>query len=50
MILDLAEEEKIPELCAIIDENRKFLTDEFLKDRMKQSLAVDGTLGRIIKS
>ncbi|MCK4837238.1 MAG: prephenate dehydrogenase/arogenate dehydrogenase family protein [Desulfobulbaceae bacterium] len=49
-ILDLAEEEKIPELCDIIDENRKFLTEDFLKDRMKQSLAVDGTLGRIIKS
>lgn len=49
-ILDLAEDEKIPDLCAIIDENRKFLTDNFLKDRMKQSLAVDGTLGRIIKA
>jgi prephenate dehydratase/prephenate dehydrogenase len=49
-IQELAEEGKITELCEIIDQNRVFLTDDFLKDRMKQSLAVDNTLGRIIKS
>jgi len=49
-IMDLAETEDITGLCNIIDENRKFLTEDFLKDRMKQSLAVDGTLGQIIKS
>jgi prephenate dehydratase/prephenate dehydrogenase len=49
-IMDLAENEDITGLCAIITENRGFLTEDFLKDRMKQSLAVDGTLGRLIKS
>lgn len=49
-ILDLAEAENISQLCDIIHENRHYLTEEFLKDRMKQSLAVDGTLGRLIKS
>jgi prephenate dehydrogenase len=48
-VLDLAEAEDISGLCAIIEENRKYLTEDFLKDRMKQSLAVDDTLGRIIK-
>lgn len=50
MILDMAEESQITELCDIITENRNYLTEEFLKDRMKQSLAVDGTLGRMVKS
>ncbi|MEN8141994.1 MAG: prephenate dehydratase domain-containing protein [Thermodesulfobacteriota bacterium] len=49
-ILDLAEDAQITELCDIITESRDYLTEEFLKDRMKQSLAVDGTLGRLIKS
>ncbi|MCA1766199.1 MAG: prephenate dehydrogenase/arogenate dehydrogenase family protein [Desulfobulbaceae bacterium] len=48
-IQELAEEGKISQLCEIIEQNRQFLTEDFLKDRMKQSLAVDNTLGRIIK-
>jgi prephenate dehydratase/prephenate dehydrogenase len=48
--MDIADEDKIEELCAIIDENKNYLTDEFLKARMNQSLAVDETLGRIIRS
>ena len=47
-LMDLANEGKIDELCAIIDENRQYLTDDFLKARMKQSLAVDETLSKII--
>jgi len=47
-LMDLANEGKIDELCAIIDENRRYLTDGFLKARMKQSLAVDETLSKII--
>jgi prephenate dehydrogenase len=47
-LMDLANEGKIDELCAIIDENRRYLTDDFLKARMKQSLAVDETLSKII--
>ena len=35
---------------AIIDDNRQYLTDDFLQARMKQSLAVDETLGKIIRS
>jgi chorismate mutase/prephenate dehydratase len=49
-LMDMANEGKIDELCTIIDENRNYLTDDFLKARMKQSLAVDETLGRIIRS
>jgi chorismate mutase/prephenate dehydratase len=49
-ILDLAEDGSISEISDIIEENKNFLTDEFLKNRMKQSLAVDGTLGRLINS
>ncbi len=49
-LLDMAEDGQMSELCDIITENREYLTEQFLKDRMKQSLAVDGTLGRMIKS
>ena len=49
-VMDMANLGKIDELCLIIDENRKYLTDDFLKARMKQSLAVDETLGKIIRS
>ncbi len=48
-IQELAEEGEISRLCEIIEQNRQFLTEDFLKDRMKQSLAVDNTLGRILK-
>ena len=47
--LDLSEEENITKLSNIIEESRKFLTEDFLNDRMKQALAVDETLGRVIK-
>ncbi|MGW8287209.1 MAG: prephenate dehydratase domain-containing protein [Desulfobulbales bacterium] len=49
-LMDLASDGKIDELCALIDENKNYLTDEFLKARMKQALAVDETLGRVIRS
>jgi len=49
-IMALSNEGKIDELCSIIDDNRHYLTDRFLKSRMKQSLAVDETLGKIIRS
>jgi prephenate dehydratase/prephenate dehydrogenase len=48
-LMDLASDGKIDELCALIDENKNYLTDEFLKARMKQALAVDETLGRVIR-
>ncbi len=49
-LMDMSNDGKIDELCTIIDENRQYLTDDFLKARMKQSLAVDETLGKIIRS
>jgi len=49
-IMTLSNEGKIDELCSLIDDNRHYLTDDFLKSRMKQSLAVDETLGKIIRS
>jgi len=48
--MDMANEGKIDALCTIIDDNRHYLTDEFLKARMLQSLAVDETLSKIIRS
>ena len=47
-LLDLAEAGKIEELCAVVETSRGYLTEEFLKDRMRQALAVDETLGRAI--
>jgi len=49
-LMDMANEGKIDALCTIIDDNRHYLTDEFLKARMLQSLAVDETLSKIIRS
>jgi len=48
-LMDMANEGKIDELCTIINENRTYLTDDFLKARMKQSLAVDEILNKIIR-
>jgi chorismate mutase/prephenate dehydratase len=47
-ILDLAEDGEIDKLCAIIEESRDYLTEEFLTNRMEQALAVDHTLGKMI--
>ncbi|MBU0480432.1 MAG: prephenate dehydrogenase/arogenate dehydrogenase family protein [Proteobacteria bacterium] len=49
-VLDLSEDENIAELCNIIEESRGFLSEDFLSARMKQALAVDETLGRVIKN
>ena len=49
-LMDLANAGKIDELCAVIAENRRYLTDSFLQARMNQALAVDETLGKIIRS
>ena len=49
-LMDIANAGKIDELCTIIAENRRYLTDNFLQARMKQALAVDETLGKIIRS
>ena len=49
-LIDLSEKEKIDELCSIIEKNREYLTEDFLRARMKQALAVDETLGKILHS
>jgi prephenate dehydratase/prephenate dehydrogenase len=49
-LMDLANDGKIEELCTIIADNKNYLSDDFLEARMKQSLAIDETLGKIIRS
>lgn len=49
-LMDLANAGRIEELCTIIENNKKYLSDEFLEARMKQSLAIDETLGKILHS
>ncbi|MEN8139736.1 MAG: prephenate dehydratase domain-containing protein [Thermodesulfobacteriota bacterium] len=48
-VTDMAEAGEIGELCDIIDQSRSFLTPDFLASSMKQSLAVDETLGKMMK-
>lgn len=47
-ITEMAESGDIEALCAVIEENRRYLSDAFIKDRMQQALAVDATLGRVL--
>lgn len=47
-ITKLAESGDIEALCALIEDNRRYLSEPFLKDRMQQALAVDATLGRVL--
>ena len=47
-ITNLAESGDIETLCALIEDNRRYLSEPFLKDRMQQALAVDATLGRVL--
>lgn len=47
-ITKLAESGDIEALCTLIEDNRRYLSEPFLKDRMQQALAVDATLGRML--
>lgn len=47
-VLDLADTGDIQQLCELIETNRAYLTDDFLRNRMRQALEVDKTLGRVI--
>lgn len=49
-IMDIAEAGGIDSLCEIIEQNRAYLTPDFLEARMRQALAVDDTLGKMIRS
>jgi len=48
-ITSLAEAGEIEALCRIIEENRRYLSEDFLAGRMQQALAVDATLGKVLK-
>jgi len=48
-ITSLAETGEIEALCRIIEENRRYLSEDFLAGRMQQALAVDATLGKVLK-
>ncbi|MDR9500160.1 MAG: prephenate dehydratase domain-containing protein [Desulfurivibrionaceae bacterium] len=47
-IIELAEHEEIAALCEQIEASRNYLTRDFLATSMKQSLAVDKTLGKML--
>jgi len=47
-ITKLAESGDIAAICTVIEDNRRYLSEAFLKDRMQQALAVDTTLSRLI--
>ncbi len=49
-IIELSEAGDINGLEEVMEENRQYLSDEFLDGCMQQSLAVDETLGKIIKT
>lgn len=49
-IIAEAETENINGLCDQIEDSKRYLSTEFLSSCMKQSLAVDDTLGKIINS
>ncbi|MFC1512996.1 prephenate dehydratase domain-containing protein [Thermodesulfobacteriota bacterium] len=49
-IIELAESEEIETISKIIDNNRRYLSEDFLATSMRQSLAVDEVLGKLIKS
>ncbi len=48
-LIEMSEQGNITELCEIIEKSREYLREDFLKASMKQALAVDETLGRMIK-
>jgi chorismate mutase/prephenate dehydratase len=49
-ILDMAEAGQIEELSTVIAESREYLTEEFLQATLRQSLAVDEVLGKVVRS
>ncbi len=49
-IMEMAEKEEIAALCDQIEASSAYLSQDFLDASMKQSLAVDKVLGKLIKS
>lgn len=48
-VVEMAEKQKIPELCDLIENSRSHLSPDFLAKQMKQSRAVDSVLTNTIK-
>jgi prephenate dehydratase/prephenate dehydrogenase len=48
-VIEMAESQKIQELCDLMEKNRSSLTQNFLNFRMKQSKAVDTVLSQSLK-
>jgi len=48
-VIDIAEMQKIPELCELIENSKSHLSTQFLAENMKQSKAVDSVLSKSIK-
>lgn len=48
LLTGLAEAGDIEGLCSLIEENRAYLTERFIGERMQQALAVDATLGKVL--
>jgi len=49
-VLELSEASNISGINLLIEQGREFLTEEFLRSRTIQTLAVDETLNRFIRS
>jgi len=50
MVMELSEAEDFAAMGQLMTDNQAYLTVEFLNARMRQSLAVDDTLGKIIRA
>jgi len=48
-VRELADNEQIGELCRIMEENRHYLSEPFLKENMRRALSVDEVLTRSLK-
>ncbi len=47
-IMDMAQQGKIPQLCHLMEDNTRHLTQNFLENRMEQAKAVDKVLGSML--
>ncbi len=47
-VTSMADDARIEQLCDLIEQNRAYLSEEFLRARMEQAKAVDEVLGKMI--
>ncbi len=48
-VIEKAEGNDIEGICATIESSKKYLSDDFINQRMEQALAVDQTLGKMLQ-